>query len=273
MLSSARRHCRAHGASTWLGTEGMSHRCWGSQVRCSSSYRTAALQSSSQHASRLHAQLRPCTKCTNNHWFPLKYVQRQSCWSHLCYPEVGALTEGAGEGKVLHFPLLCLEGSNTIFLRCLTHQSVGETGELTGLGVCGNHREGLSSPSHEDYTETLCDSLGRRERDMGTVRQDPHVPLRYSFVLDSLRVGGEEEHDSLTQQVGHSYGGERCGYVPISDDTAVTRQLLVQNIDTARGEGRALLLSAGHGRQRVTETCTRWNFSKNRGQHPKRALG
>lgn len=214
MLSSARRHCRAHGASTCLRMEGMSHRCWDSRVRCSSSNRTAALQPSSQHANRLHTQLRPCTKCTNNHWVPLKYVQRQSCWSHLCYPEVGALTEGAGEGKVLHFPLLCLEGSNTIFLRCLTHQSVGETGEVTALGVCGNHREGLSSPSHEVYTETLCDSLGQRDRDMGMVRQDPHVPLRYSFVLDSLRVGGEEEHDSLTQQVGHSYGGERCGMSP-----------------------------------------------------------
>lgn len=153
MLSSARRLCRAHGASTWLRTEGMSHRCWDSQVRCSSSYRTAALRPSSQHASRLHAQPRPCTKCTNNRWFPLKYVQRQSCWSHLCYPEVGALTEGVGEGKVLLLPLLCLEGSNTIFLLCLTHQSVGETGELPGLGVCGNHREGLSSPSHEVYTE------------------------------------------------------------------------------------------------------------------------
>ena len=45
MLSSAWRHCRAHGASMWLRTEGMVHRCWDSQVRCSSSYSTDSLPS------------------------------------------------------------------------------------------------------------------------------------------------------------------------------------------------------------------------------------
>lgn len=84
---------------------------------------------------------------------------------------------------------------------------------------------------------------------MGTERQDPHVPLRYSFVLDSRRVGGEER-ESVTRQVGHSYGGERCGYVPVSGDTAVTRQLLGQNIDTARGEGRR--------RQSAPPLCWAW---------------
>lgn len=167
MLSSAWRHCWAHGARMWLRTDRMSHCCWGSQVRCSSSYCADSLCLSSQHANQLHTQLRPCTKCTNNHPSPLKYVQRPSCWSRLCYPEVGALTKGVGEEKV-HFPLLCLEGSNTVFLHCLTHQSVGEIGDSTGLGVCGNHCEGSSLPSHEVYMEMICDSLGQRERDMGT---------------------------------------------------------------------------------------------------------
>lgn len=78
----------------------------------------------------------------------------------------------------VHFPLLCLEGSSTVFLHCLTYQSVGETGDLTGLVLCGNHREGWSLPSNEVYRETICDSRGQRDRDMGTVRPDPHLTLR-----------------------------------------------------------------------------------------------
>lgn len=176
----------------WLRTDMLtvSHHCWDSQVRCPSSYSTDDLHPSSQHANELHTQLRPCAKCTNNHRFPLKYVQRQSCWSHLCYSEVGALTKGVGEEKV-HFPLLCLKGSNTVLLRCLTHQSVGETGDLTRLGVCGNHGEGLYLPSHEVYTEMICGSLGQRKRDMGTVRKDPHVTLSYSFMLFWIHRGWE----------------------------------------------------------------------------------
>jgi len=127
MRNSAWRHCRAREVSMWLRTEeGMSHHCWGSQGR-SSSCCSDGLRLPSQHASQLHARLGPCTKRANNHWFPLKYAQRQSCWSHLCYPEVGDLTKGVGEAKV-QFPLLCLEGSNTVFLCCLSHQSAARLG-------------------------------------------------------------------------------------------------------------------------------------------------
>lgn len=115
--------------STLLRTEGMSHRCRDSQVRCS-------------HCLYSHMPvsytLRPCTKLIHNYWFPLKYVQSVR-WIHLCYPEAGAFTKGEMvREEMVYLPLLCLEGSNTVFSHCLTCQSVGKTKqELVCVGILG----------------------------------------------------------------------------------------------------------------------------------------
>lgn len=61
---------------------------------------------------------------------------------------------------------------------------------------------------------------GQRRSEVGSTRDSE--PLT-NAVLDSLRVEWEEDHDSLTQQLGHSRGGARCGYIPSM------RQLLGQN--------------------------------------------
>lgn len=69
---------------------------------------------------------------------------------------------------------------------------------------------GKACPSLLMRMELICDSQGQQETDMSRVRQYPHVTSSYLFMhfFDSLSVGGEEEQDSVTQEVGHSHGGE-----------------------------------------------------------------
>lgn len=134
-------------------------------------------------------------------------MYHQSWWIHLCYPEAGAFTEWDGERRDGLFASPLPEGSNTVFPHCLTCQSVGKTKqELVCVGISGKACPSLLMKFTWKWSVTHRASKSTTWAQWGSIHTWL-VLLVHAFFC-SLSVGGEEDQDSGTQQVGHSHGGE-----------------------------------------------------------------
>lgn len=210
----------------------------------------------------------------------------QSCWSNLCYPEVGAFTKGEMvREEIVYFPLLCLERSNTVFPHSLTHHSAGETKqEVACVGVSGKACPSLLMRFTWKCSVAHRASKRQTRAPWGSI----HTWLRATCsCIFWFTECGRGSRAGLCNPTGRSLPWRwNVGTFLSLYYTAVMRQLLGENIGTAPREGRrrqsaplhwalwdngfaeaALSPSSGH-----QCLCTRWNFSKNTEEPPKCVL-
>lgn len=272
VLSSAWSHCWAHGWVCGSGLKGCLIAAgiheWGVPSACVATCQSAAL--------------RPCTKWTHNHWFPLKYVQSVLLKQALLSRGWSFHQGWDGERRDGLFPSP-LPGGIQHCLSPLSNPSVSRWG-WTGVGVCRNLGEGLSLPSHEVCMELICDSQGQQEIDMSAVRQYPHVAWSCLF-MHFLIECGRRRWAGLSNLTDRSLPWRgNVGKSPSLYYTAVMRQLLGKKAwpPERGGEGSAPLcwalwdsgfagvaLSPSSGHQCLS---TRWNFVENREEPPKCVL-
>lgn len=265
VLSSAWRHCWAHG---WVWRDVSSLLVFTGDV-----FPPSTTCQSAAHSAPALNELLSFKICTVNPVESISVIQRLE------------LSLRVRRWEKRWFISLSFAWRDPTCFSSLSNLLVGR-GDLAGVGVCRNLGEGLSLPSHEDGSDLWLTGPARdRHEHSEAVSTRDFELLVYAF-FDLLSVGGEEEQDSVTQQVGRSHGGEMWVH-PWLSIIQLSWGMLGANIGIeAPREGRRWQsapfhwafwdsgfaeapLSPSSGHQCFSK---RWNLIKNREEPPKCVL-